>query len=352
MYPKLHNNNLLYKVLVGSRAYGTNIETSDYDYKGIYIQDHKDILGFSYKEQFEVGKDETYYELRRFLELCSSANPNILEMLFSTSHIIKHPVMDIILENKKLFLTKQCEVTFGGYAIAQIKKAKGLNKKINWEEQRVTRKNPIDFCYCAINGKSIEFTKFLRDTNLYQENVGLASLNHLPNCYALYYDMSTPTNRHNFRGVAFEQSNDIRLSSIPKGFKPLVECVYYNKDGYIQHCNDYRHYEEWLKNRNTNRYSKDTEIKYDVKNLMHCVRLLNCAIEIATEGNLTVLRHERAKLLDIRNGKVSYEEVINYAENVINNLKVAFANSNLKDKVDSKVIEDILIEMRKQYYKL
>ena len=37
----------LCNLLVGSQAYGTNIETSDFDYKGIYMQSVDDIVGYN-----------------------------------------------------------------------------------------------------------------------------------------------------------------------------------------------------------------------------------------------------------------------------------------------------------------
>jgi len=47
----------------------------------------------------------------------------------------------MILEHKDEFITKVCCKSFAGYGIAQIKKAKGLDKKQNWEKGKVTRKN-------------------------------------------------------------------------------------------------------------------------------------------------------------------------------------------------------------------
>ena len=77
--------------------------------------------------QDEKG-DEVYYELGRFVDLLSKSNPNALEMLFMPKDCIRHrhPVMDLL--DPKLFLTKKCEMSFGGYALGQVKKARGLNK--------------------------------------------------------------------------------------------------------------------------------------------------------------------------------------------------------------------------------
>ena len=60
----------LYLVIRGSHAYGTNIETSDTDYAGVFIQSVDDILGNKYVEQVNDDKNDiVIYELRRFLEI-------------------------------------------------------------------------------------------------------------------------------------------------------------------------------------------------------------------------------------------------------------------------------------------
>ena len=46
-------------VIRGSHAYGTNIETSDTDYAGVFIQSKEDIFGFNYKEQIKDDKNDT-----------------------------------------------------------------------------------------------------------------------------------------------------------------------------------------------------------------------------------------------------------------------------------------------------
>ena len=83
-------------------------------------------------------------------------------------------------------------------------------------------------------------------------------------------------------GQNVAESNALRLSSIPKGETPICNIVY-NKDGYSEHCKDYKSYEEWLENRNEARWVdvKSHGQKIDGKNMMHCKRLISMAKEIA-----------------------------------------------------------------------
>jgi predicted nucleotidyltransferase len=156
------------KAVVGSFSYGTYIDgVSDIDHKGIYIQNMNDILSTRYNEQYEVGKDEVYYEVRRFLDLCRTGNPNILELLYTADDCIvyKHPIFDIIRENRQKFLTKACGKSFGGYAVSQISKSSGLNKKMNWEKEKITRKTLFDFCFYTKDGKSFPIEKYFTERN-------------------------------------------------------------------------------------------------------------------------------------------------------------------------------------------
>lgn len=153
----VENGLILFETIVGSQAYGTQTPTSDEDHKFVYILPMENILGTGYVEQLNVTKDITGWEIKRFLELMSSNNPTVLELLNSPEDCIvhKHPLFDLILEHKEDFITKICKDSFGGYARQQIKKAKGLNKKQNWEKDKVVRKDLLDFCYVLNGEKSI-----------------------------------------------------------------------------------------------------------------------------------------------------------------------------------------------------
>lgn len=346
----------LYRVIVGSQSYGTNVAGSDIDYKGVYAQEIDDLIGFGYKEQMNNNKDDVDYEIRRFIELLETANPTVLEMLYSPEDCIveKHPAFDILIKNRDKFLTKKCLHSFGGYAVAQIKKAKGLNKKMNWEKEKVTRKTPLDFVYAYKDGKTMPIADYFSDSlNLEKEfkRCGLVALDHFKDCYALYID-NTDNAHLGYRGIIEENSNEVRLSSVPKGELPLT-VVYYNKDGYTMHCKDYKEYTTWLENRNTQRYVDIAghNQQIDGKNLLHCRRLLDMAVEIAQTGMINVRRPNADYLLRIRRGEVSLEEIIENAEKDIKSLDEIYKNSNLPDSVEKNVANDILLEIRHELMK-
>lgn len=371
-------------VIRGSHAYGTNIETSDTDYSGVFVQSMDDILGNKYIEQINDDKNDTViYEVRRFLELISKNNPTVLELLNTPEDCIlyKDPAFDEILKNRDKFITKICSSSFGGYAKMQILKAKGQNKKQNWEKDKVTRKTPLDFCYLHKDGQSIELVKYLEDRKLDQRFCGLSKLPHGRDVYSIFYDYAAasmysdktgkieryisnlidkiPGYKYDvmgFKGIAFEDSNDVRLSSIPKETPShyLIGHISYNKDGYTQHCNDYRSYQTWLNERNEARWVdvKSHGQKIDGKNMMHCKRLIQMAREIA-EGKGIIVRRDNAKeLISIRKGEIDLQTLINDVESEIVEIDKLFKNSNLPDSIDSSFINELIIDIRKKFYKL
>jgi len=377
----------LYLVIRGSHAYGTNIPTSDTDYSGVFVQNLDSILGMSYVEQINDDKNDiVIYELRRFLELLAKNNPTVLELLNTPEDCVvyKHPLFDKILQNKDNLLTKICANSFGGYAKEQISKAKGQNKKQNWEKDKVTRKDVLDFCYVIEGEKSIPWKVWNEDFQYDEKFIGIVNVPNARDIYAVYFDEiahmcfseSVPENvRESAKylrkeselsmgfgykgliktgeGATSAESNQLRLSSIPKGETPIC-IITYNKDGYTQHCNDYKSYQTWLDQRNEQRWV-DVEShgqKIDGKNMMHCRRLMDMAREIAEGKGIVVRRPNAQELIDIRQGKVDLQTLIDHVENEIKEIDLLYKNSTLPDKVDMNLVEQIMIDIRKQIYSL
>lgn len=379
----------LYIVVRGSHAYGTNIESSDVDYSGVYIQSKEDIFGFNYKEQINDDKNDiVLYEIKRFFELLKSNNPTILELLNTPEDCIlyKDPIFDEIIKNSDKFITKKCSKSFGGYAIQQIKKAKGLNKKQNWERSKIVKKDILDFCYVIINNKSIPWKQW--NNEMYDVKFcGVTNINNAKDLYNVYYDRTSElcySKRHpkkerdkninillnsnmdrklislGYKGLVKSDENDsnnyglsnqLRLSSIPKGEKAIC-IISYNKDGYTEHCKDYKEYNEWLEKRNVQRYVdvKNHGQKIDGKNMMHCARLLDMCIEIIKGDGINVRRPNPEDLLNIRKGKLNLDELISIYDNKIKEINELFKTSSLPDSIDDEYVNKLLTTIRSSIY--
>jgi uncharacterized protein len=353
---------IIFESVMGSHAYGTFTPESDVDLRGVFIQPLDHALKYGWIEQIsDETNDVTFYELGRFMQLLQGNNPNILEMLAAPEDCIRkcYTEFDMIQSQKEHFLTKKVRWTFAGYAIDQIQKARGYNKKMNWEESQMTRKTVLDFCYVLVDSGSQPFKEWLKKSfheRWNQRSFGLSAIDHARDLYALYFlgeheNIIGPTT-----GIVSdeEKSNNVQLTSIPKGDLP-VAYLSFNQDGYSSHCKKYKEYQTWLNNRNENRFkmNKDHGKNYDSKNMMHTYRLLLMAHEMA-KGELRVRRTEEeiSKLMKIRRGEYEYEDLIKEAELMISQLDPIFEECSLPKEVNQEFALNILFDIRKTHYKL
>ncbi len=338
---------LVYETIAGSRAYGLHTTQSDTDIRGVFVLPKAMFYGLGYIPQVSnASNDIVYYELGRFVELLIKNNPTIMEMLYMPAGCVLHrdSVMDML--RPELFLSKLCEQTFANYAFTQIKKAYGLEKKIlnPVEEQR---KSVLDFCYVYDDRQTVLLQQYLAARQWKQENIGLAAIPHLRDCYHLYYDEAA-----GYAGIMRkEAANDVCVSSIAKVTKPTA-MLYYNKDGYSVYCKTYKSYWDWVEKRNEARYNNTIGHgkRYDSKNMMHVFRLLLMAKEIATEKAVNVLRKDRDFLLSVKAGKFEYEALVAQAETMRHELPALYAQSGLMDMPDEQQVHKMLVKMREVYY--
>jgi hypothetical protein len=344
------NNILLLECISGSRAYGLHTPQSDTDIKGIFLLNKKMYYGLEYIEQVNnETNDEVYYELKRFVDLLTKNNPNIIELLYTPQDCIlyKNPIINLI--KPELFLSKLCKQTFAGYAQSQIKKAKGLNKKIVNPVDK-ERKFVLDFCYVVHEQGAISLRAWLAKNNLLQEHCGLVNIAHMPEVYAIFHNSQLSSGY--LKGICSGvNANDISLSSVEKNIKPLG-ILSFNKDGYTKYCKDYIEYWNWVEKRNEVRYENTIEQgkNYDAKNMMHTFRLLNMAEEIAKEASVNVRRTDRDFLLKIRAGEFSYETLVELANEKIAQIDDLYEKCNLPELPNTQQAIEILVEMRETLY--
>ena len=343
---------ILFEAVSGSRAYGTNLPHSDTDLKGVFILPENQFFGLDYIPQIaNETNDEVFYELRRFVELLLKNNPTVLELLGTPADcvIYKHP---LFTQFKAVdFLSKLCRQSFAEYAVAQIRKARGLNKKINHPEPPA-RKSVLDFCYVTAGAGAQPAADWLARYGYEAGQCGLSNVPHLTDLYALFIDAS-PGRALGYRGLVrdAETSQDVLLSAVPKGEEP-VAYLSFNRNGYSTYCRVFREYWEWVEKRNVERYQNTVQHgkNYDAKNMLHVFRLLQMAEEIAATGQLHVRRSNREFLLQIRRGEFEYEQLVADAEQLVTRVEAAFASSALPDAPDRAAAEELLRQVRHSFY--
>ena len=115
---------IIFRCVVGSRAYGLDHDESDTDRRGIYLAPAELQWSlFGAPEQFEDNAAQScYWELQKFLTMALKANPNILECLYSPLIEKLTPLGEGLLALRGGFLSQMIFQTFNGYAMSQFKK--------------------------------------------------------------------------------------------------------------------------------------------------------------------------------------------------------------------------------------
>jgi hypothetical protein len=126
-HPLAENNlyeHVIFRCIVGSRAYGLENDASDTDRRGIYLppaEMHWSLYGVP--EQLENDEtQECYWELQKFLMLALKANPNVLECLYSPLVESSSELADRMLAMREAFLSKLVYQTYNGYVLSQFRK--------------------------------------------------------------------------------------------------------------------------------------------------------------------------------------------------------------------------------------
>lgn len=340
---------ILLEAISGSRAYGLATPESDTDIKGVFYLPRAHFYGLEYIPQISnESNDIVYYELGRFVELLLASNPNTLELLAAPADCvrIRHPLMDAF--RPEWFVSQACRQSFAGYAYGQIRKARGLNKKIV-NPMAADKKTVLDFCHVVQGAQTVPLAAWLAAQGMVQRQIGLSKIEHAKNLYALFYNAAGDKA---YRGILHKnEASSLLLSSIAAGEMPLAY-LSFNQDGYSSYCREYAAYQQWLHERNEARY-RSTEAHgqgYDAKNMMHTFRLLETAADIACYGEIRVRRPNREALLAIKRGEFAYETLIARAEALMAEVEQAFARSGLPESVNRSAALDALVRVREQLY--
>lgn len=311
--------NIILLGLGGSHAYGTNVEGSDVDIRGIALNSKEEILGSANFEQVvNEDTDTTIYSIRKIISLLTSCNPNTIELLgLKPEHYLYLSQIGYeLLDNKKLFLSRRAKYSFGGYAFAQLRRLD--NKAARTIEQAEREQHILNSIITAAYAWPDKYDCFKVGEGI-----------------KLYLDNSEQPD------LDKEIFMDINLTHYPlRDYKAMWSDM-------KNIVSDY----DKIGHRNQNAIERGKLGKH----MMHLVRLyLMCIDILEKEEIITYRENDIPFLMDIRNGKfldsnsqplAEFYEMVNDYEK---RLEYAVENTGLPDKPDYNKINDFLMSVNER----
>lgn len=110
-------------MLSGSWLYGTQTQSSDEDWRGVFQLPNTAFLGLSApKTTFEAKPDQVYHEIGHYMRLLMKGNPNIVEMLFAPDDVVheRSPIWNLLVELREGFITSRMASAYRGWALQEL----------------------------------------------------------------------------------------------------------------------------------------------------------------------------------------------------------------------------------------
>lgn len=320
----------------GSRAYGTNTETSDYDFKGIAIPTKEYFLGATkHFEQAELKEPDTViYDIRKFFTLASDCNPNIIEVLHTdpADYCMVDSIGEEILSYKDKFLSKKIKHTFLGYSVSQLKRIKSHKK---WLMNPLTVK-PTRSSLGLPEATLIPEDQLVAAQSEIQKELDRFQFN--------FMEGLSESNKIEIQGIMTSMLAELKITADQHwmsaarkiGLSDNFIEIMQRERNYSNLKREFDQYQNWKTTRNTARAALEEKFGYDTKHAYHLVRLIRMCREILTTGKVFVKRPDREELLYIRNGGWSYDKLIEFAESEEKALNEIYNTYNILPKTANK----------------
>lgn len=293
---------IIMKTVFGSRLYGTELLTSDWDYKGVFIPSGRDIvLGtaprtestktFGPNARADAEDSETeLFSLKRYLELLMEGQTVALDILFAPypEQVDNYEWLGI-WENKERFISRKCGAAIG-YARAQAERY-------------------------SLRGKRIEALASVVDELMrYHERTLLADIPGLAALCGTY--------------VALESEHlTVNGKSVPLQATAKLAHILYSKM--------------------LREYGQRAQDAYDAngadwKALYHAVRIGAQTVEILKTGHIEFPRPDAALLLQIRKGELPVQRVCERIEALVAEILETQKTSTLREEPDKAFADDLV----------
>jgi len=314
----------------GSRAYGTNTESSDLDLKGVAIppklyylgcqknfeqadspEHARKFLDLVAPHEAQLKVEGSIYELKKCMGLLTQANPNLWELLFCRDQdvLLATKLGEKLRTHRDAFLSRRARFTAAGYAHSQLGRIKLHRRYIlsppkceptraDFDLPEAIPKAKYDVAFDSIQ-KHIDGWEL--DLTGLDPSTRIDVVNHIANRFAEIE--VTSDQQWKCAGRAIGLDEDL-LSVLERERK------------FRTAQSEWKSYLNWKKNRNPERAALEEKFLMDTKHASHLVRLMRMCREIMTTGKVNVWRGDidAEELLEIRNGSWSYEKVMEFAD--------------------------------------
>lgn len=333
--------NLIVKHKAGSHAYGTNIATSDEDYRGIFCADPINVRTpfFRIEEAEDTSEEDTkLYELASYMKLCVDCNPNIIETLWvdDTDITFRTEAFDLLRNARRELLSSKVAFTTSGYALAQLKRIKGHNKWINNPQPE---KQPTPCGYLSVvqwlganKNLKVDLDDYRDDCRFIPFGNDMYGVVPAPG-YQLWDDKGNINDK--FDGDRAEHNNT------------YIMIVKWNREEFKVQLEKWQQYWQWKRERNKVRSALEESHGYDTKHAMHLVRLLRMGVEALRDGEIIVKRPDAQELLSIRYGAWTYDQLVAYAEDMdLQVREVWYPKTHLRKKPDLEFAANLVMQVQ------
>lgn len=343
-------DNTIFLVKAGSHAYGTNIESSDNDYRGIAIPPKEYLFGFlkTFEQMIKKEPDVTIFNIQKIIKLCAECNPNAIEILFTdpSDYISINELGEELINNRELFISRLAKERFLGYAMSQWHRIQShrdwilhpadtlpLRKDFGLQEHPVIPKEQLEAVQSSITKQldrwNPDFEPFSEAQKIWLER----------NLGELLAELQITSDK--------QWECAARKFGCAENFIEILD----QERRYTGAKKRYDQYQEWKLSRNKIRFDLEEKYHYDTKNALHMIRLSRMCIEILETGNVIVRRNDAKELLDIRNGKYSHDEISKIFNDLKIKMKLAYDSSILRKEPDRNKIDQLCIRLIEKSYR-
>ncbi len=304
----------IFRCIYGSRLFGTNIATSDTDWKAVHIPDAKDIVlgranrgvedrpGSRKQKNTSADEDFTTYPLNRYLELLGAMDTVAVEMLFAPNMHEVSPIWDRIYENRHRLMSGRPDKCIG-YARAQV-------TRYVLRGERVQKLEDLVAVLSKVGRKKVVGDEAAMAALGAMEDVKLSVKTEQDGAEVAYMD-------------AF--GKEFQLTQFGSNIAKI----------YQKELDMYGHRSR----------QAQKEAGVDWKGMYHAVRILDQGLELMTTGELVFPLAHRERYLKIRNGELALEQVQDEFEERLEVLKSTPINPVFSGEADEGLIEEMVFDV-------